>query len=240
MITSDESATSGRIGGRARRDVSSGRGSVRVLLCSPQLMMRQALTTVLSASSRLRVLGDVGSGKDALRWALEVRPDVTVLDAFLSPVDGVHAATAIHAEDPGLKLVTLCDDEGASDVDDGGAVSAARISKKLCTRALVEVLVRVADGEVPGDVPARGPRALVPKVAAAMPGLRPSERVLLELLVVGSDNRAVAEQLGCSEKTVRNRLSDLYAKLHLHNRTQAALYALRHGLGGDTGVIGAD
>jgi DNA-binding NarL/FixJ family response regulator len=66
----------------------------------------------------------------------------------------------------------------------------------------------------------------------ASPGhrLKPSEQVLLELLVDGNDNRLMAERLGCTEKTVRNRLSDLYAKLNLHNRTQAALYAIRTGL----------
>ncbi|MEJ2667356.1 MAG: response regulator transcription factor [Deinococcales bacterium] len=204
---------------------------VRMLVGTPQLMVRQALTTVLAASPRLRVVGDVGSGKDALRWALEVRPDITLLDAALSPVDGVHAATAIHAEDPALRLVTLRDDDGdLGDVDDGGGVAAAQVSKRLGTSALIDVLLRVADGEEPGEVPERAPGAQVPAVTAAARGLKPAERALLELLVGGSDNRVLAERLGCSEKTIRNRLSDLYAKLHLHNRTQAALYAIRSGL----------
>lgn len=204
---------------------------VRMLVGTPQLMVRQALTTVLAASPRLRVVGDVGSGKDALRWALEVRPDITLLDAALSPVDGVHAATAIHAEDPGLRLVTLRDDNGdLGDMDDGGGVAAAQVSKRLGTSALIDVLLRVADGEEPGEVPERQPGAQVPVVTATARGLKPAERALLELLVGGSDNRVLAERLGCSEKTIRNRLSDLYAKLHLHNRTQAALYAIRSGL----------
>jgi len=194
-------------------------------------MVRQALAAVLTSSPRLRIVGDVGSGKDALRWALGVHPDVTVLDALLSPVDGVHAATAIHEEDPGLKLVTLRDDEGdLGELDDGGSVAVARISKRVGTHALIEVLLRVADGEEPGDVPELAPEPPAPLIASRAPGLKESERALLELLVGGSDNRVLAERLGCSEKTVRNRLSDLYAKLHLHNRTQAALYAIRSGL----------
>lgn len=231
MITTNQVATNGRVGRRVRKGAQPSVGEVRVLVCTSQLMMRQALTTVLAASSRLRIVGDVGTGKEALRWALEVRPDVTLLDTLLSPVDGVHAATAIHDEDPTLKLVTLRDDDhDLGDTDDGAAVAAARVSKRLSTRALVEVLLRVADGELPGDVPAIASAPPVPVVTATLPGLKDSERVLLELLVGGSDNRVLAERLGCSEKTVRNRLSDLYAKLHLHNRTQAALYAIRSGL----------
>lgn len=223
--------------GRQRQVVSAG-AQVRVLLGAPQLMLRQALTAVLSGHPRLRVVGDVGSGKDALRWALEVRPDVTLLDEGLSRVDGVHAATILHLEAPQLSVVTLTDggtDRSEADEDD---VVAARISKRLGTQALVDVLLRVAEGEHPGNVPALV-RAL-PRRRPRVPGddrLRASERALLELLAEGSDNRVLAERLGCTEKTVRNRLSDLYAKLNLRNRTQAALYAVRVGIA-DPGEIG--
>ncbi len=222
---------SGRLGTYERRGQVPATAQVRVLLGAPQLMMRQALSAVLGGHARMRVVGDVGSGKDALRWALEVRPDVTLLDSGLGPVDGVHAAFAIHAEDPGLSLVVLGD--GYIDPKEGAAleaVTAARVSKRLSMQALVDVLVRVSQGERPGDVPG-GPVVAPPPVPeVAGPGLKPSERVLLELLVDGSDNRVLAERLGCTEKTVRNRLSDLYAKLNLRNRTQAALYAIRIGL----------
>ena len=222
---------SGRIGSYQRRGSAPSTAQVRVLLGAPQLMMRQALTAVLGSQGALRVVGDVGSGKDALRWALEVRPDVTVLDAGLSPVDGLHAVAAIHAEDPSLKLVLLTD--GFSDPADQAAIdeaTAARVSKRLSTQALVEVLMSVAAGDRPGDVPDSTPRVVRRPAEGHVKGLKPSERVLLELLVDGSDNRVLAERLGCTEKTVRNRLSDLYAKLHLRNRTQAALYAIRSGL----------
>lgn len=241
VVTTSVKATGGRLGTRARKGVRPAAGEVRVLVCTPQLMVRQALTAVLASSPRLRVVGDVGTGKDALRWSLEVRPDITLLDSLLSPLDGVHAATAIHAEDPGLKLVTLRDDDvDLGDLDDGGAAAAARVSKRLSTHALVDVLLRVADGEAPGDVPEVVPGPPTPVAATTASGLKDSERVLLELLVGGSDNRVLAERLGCSEKTVRNRLSDLYAKLHLHNRTQAALYAVRSGLVDPAGVAAGD
>jgi len=222
---------SGRLGTYGRHGQAPATAQMRVLLGAPQLMMRQALTAVLGSHPRMRVVGDVGSGKDALRWALEVRPDITLLDSRLGAVDGVHAAFAIHAEDPGLKLVLLSD--GSIDPADAAeleTITAARVSKRLSMQTLVDVLVRVSQGERPGDV-SGGPVVMPPPVvAAAGPGLKPSERVLLELLVDGSDNRVLAERLGCTEKTVRNRLSDLYAKLSLRNRTQAALYAIRTGL----------
>ncbi|MEJ2289214.1 MAG: response regulator transcription factor [Deinococcales bacterium] len=219
---------SGRIGTRQRKGSTPATPQVRVLLGAPQLMMRQALTAVLGTQRSLRIVGDVGSGKDALRWALEVRPDITVLDEALALVDGVHAAVAIHAEDPLLKLVLLTDGfAGSVDEAEMEAATAARVSKRLSTQALVDVLARVAAGERPGDVSDSVPRTLPRPAEGRLQGLKPSERALLELLVDGSDNRVLADRLGCTEKTVRNRLSDLYAKLHLRNRTQAALYAIR-------------
>ncbi len=222
---------SGRIGTHQRPGSAPSTAQVRVLLGAPQLMMRQALTAVLGTQRTLRVVGDVGTGKDALRWALEVRPDVTVLDEALTRVDRLHAVLAIHAEDPSLKLVLLTD--GTTDTSNAVEVqeaTAARVSKRLSTKALVDVLVRVAAGERPGEVADTVRPAVRRPVEGRVQGLKASERVLLELLVDGSDNRALAERLGCTEKTVRNRLSDLYAKLHLRNRTQAALYAIRSGL----------
>ena len=215
-----------------RRGVTHAGGQVRVLVGAPQLMLRQALTAVLGTHPRLRMVGDVGSGKDALRWALEVRPDVTVLDEALSPVDGSHPASAIHAEAPDLQLVILSD--GVNELVDAAdyeAALAARVSKRLSTHALIDVVLRVAGGERPGHVPDRMEvRPARPVELSGGERLKASERVLLELLVEGSDNRMLAERLGCTEKTIRNRLSDLYAKLHLRNRTQAALYAVRTGL----------
>lgn len=222
---------SGRLGTYEAHRQARAATQVRVLLGAPQLMMRQALTAVLSDHKRLRVVGDVGSGKDALRWALEVRPDITLLDSNLGLVDGVHASFAIHAEDPGLRLVLLSD--GYTDRAEAAeleAITAARVSKRLSMQALVDVLLRVSQGERPGNVAGGPVTASPPILATAGSGLKPSERALLELLVDGSDNRVLAERLGCTEKTVRNRLSDLYAKLNLHNRTQAALYAIRTGL----------
>ncbi len=224
--------SSGRIGTYARRAQAQvpGTAQVRVLLGAPQRMMRQALTSALGGHARLRMVGDVGNGKDALRWALEVRPDITLLDQGLGTVDGVHAAFAIHSEDPALKLVLLSDGYvDPVEVAELEPVTAARVSKRLDMQALVDVLVRVAEGERPGTVPA-AMVAAPPPMASPRHGLKASEQVLLEFLVDGNDNRMMADRLGCTEKTVRNRLSDLYAKLNLHNRTQAALYAVRTGL----------
>jgi len=80
---------SGRLGTYRRHGQAPATAQMRVLLAAPQLMMRQALTAVLADHPRMRVVGDVGSGKDALRWALEVRPDITLLDAGLGA--DVHA-----------------------------------------------------------------------------------------------------------------------------------------------------
>ncbi len=218
--------------GRATSPSRSGTlANVRVLLAIPELMLRQALAAVLTTSTDLRVIGDVGTGHEALRWALGARPDVTVLDEGLAPLEGFSVAAILRVENPSLRVVTLRND-GEPGRNDRGPDDdvAARVSKSLGIDALVNVLLRVAAGERPGDVPAARPSLPLRSPVIVCERLTPAERALLSVLADGANNHELACVLGCSEKTIRNRLSEIYAKLHLRNRTQAALYALRSGL----------
>ncbi len=203
---------------------------IRVLIAVPQLMLRQALAAVLEAAPEVQLLGAVGSTREALRWALAARPDVTLLDEQLDRLDGCNVASLLHDEDRMLRLVTLADpDKHPGREGDEGAAAAARVSKGQGTDALLDALRRVARGERPGHVPDLDPAPLrAPETHHEH--LTEAERTLLEYLADGATNRELAKFTCCGEKTVRNRLTDLYAKLGLRNRTQAALYAVRTGI----------
>lgn len=213
------------------RKVGAANATIRVLVAAPQLMLRQALAAVLASAPHVRVLPDVGSARDAVRNALALHPDVVLLDEHLRDHHGVPLADLLLEADPSLRLVALIDDDPDEEraAPDTPGAPAARLSKGLSTDELVAVVRRVAAGERPGDLHAR---RHLPLRRPELPGdgITGAERTVLALLADGATNRELADSLGCSEKTVRNRLSEIYGKLGLHNRTQAALYALRTGI----------
>jgi DNA-binding NarL/FixJ family response regulator len=214
------------LGARRRGDrVNTAR--IRVLIAVPQLMLRQALAAVLASAPDVQLLGAVGNTREALRWALASRPDVTLLDEQLGRLDGCDVTSLLHEEDRTLRLVTLADPGRDPATEDTAA--AARLSKGQGTDALLDVLRRVARGERPGCVADPNPSPLMAP-EPHQEHLTGAERTLLEYLADGATNRELADLTSCGEKTVRNRLTLLYAKLGLRNRTQAALYAVRTGI----------
>lgn len=213
-----------------RRGDRPNTARIRVLIAVPQVMLRQALAAVLGSAPEVHLLGAVGSTREALRWALAARPDVTLLDEQLGRLDGFDVAALLRDEDRTLRLVTLADSEKHADSeDDDHTAPAARVSKGLGTDALLDTLRRVARGERPGYVADLNPTPLMTP-EPHLEHLTEAERTLLEYLADGATNRELAELTGCGEKTVRNRLTLVYAKLGLRNRTQAALYAVRNGI----------
>lgn len=215
---------------RARRQKEPTK-PVRVLLCVRHRLERQAMAAVLSAARTLRLVGEVGGSVDALRWTLLLKPDVVLLDDQLTPLHGVHPAAVIQVEVPTLKLVLL---------SDGPPHTAYRccldprtatcISKRETGEALVELLLRVNNGEHPDGMTSPAAIDRQSSIAHAERGLTAPEVKLLRLLTGGISNRELAHVLGCTERSICGRLTRLYAKLKVRNRTEAAIYAFRWGL----------
>lgn len=207
------------------------RTCVRVLLCTPPLLIRQALSRVLSAPSHFRLVGEVATATEAVRWALQLTPDVIVLDEHLEPLRGIHAATAIQTAAPNLKLLLLADTghAGRPPLARGGAT---RISMRNSAEALIGLCAQLASGNPAHDVPWAPSGDFEPLLPALgmEPALTSGERELLGQLMLGCTNRQIACDLECSEQTVARHLTRLYAKLEVRGRTQAAIYAVRHGL----------
>ncbi|HEY8339097.1 MAG TPA: response regulator transcription factor [Egibacteraceae bacterium] len=208
--------------------------TIRILVVDDHPVVRQGLRGFLGSRPGLEVIGEAADGDEAVRKARHLHPDVVLMDLVMPGTDGVEATKQIVAQDEDVRVVVL-----TSFTDDERVVPAVRAGAagylhKDATPAELERAVRAA---------ARGEAPLSPRAAArvlqsmtaepAGPDLTPREREVLALLGEGLTNRLIARRLGVSEKTVKTHVGNVLAKLGVSDRTQAALWAVRHGLVGD-------
>jgi two-component system, NarL family, response regulator LiaR len=215
------------------------RTMIRILLCDDHAMFRQGLKSILETEHAFRVIGEASTGREAVRYALETKPDVIVMDIQMPELDGVAAAKAILAEWPEAKVIILTMYRQDTYVFEAIKVGAlGYMLKDADANDLIDAIQRVAEGETllnaeiansildefkkVKDVPHHPEHKLSE--------LTEREAAILRYLAQGASNQEIAEKLNVSEKTVRNRLSEIFSKLRLNNRTQAALYALREGI----------
>jgi DNA-binding NarL/FixJ family response regulator len=211
----------------------------RLLLCDDHAMFRQGVRSILETEDDLRIIGEAATGREAVRHALETRPDVILMDIQMPELDGVAATKAILAEWPEARVVILTmyrQDRYVFEAVKAGA--RGYLLKDADANDLISAIRRVADGEAllnPGmateilnEFRKAGELPVDPQ--HKLTGLSEREEDILRLLAQGASNQAIGEALKISEKTVRNRLSEIFSKLRLNNRTQAALYALREGI----------
>ena len=208
---------------------------IRVLIADDHRLFRQGLRYVCQAGG-IEVVGEAEDGWEAVRLARQLRPDVVLMDIRMPGLDGVEATRLITANQPEVRIIILTmyrQDQyvfeaikaGArgyllKDIDEKELVEAihavhrgdALINPTLAAR-LLEEFRRLSQGEAPEGTEE----------------LTEGEMQVLRLVAQGADNRTVAERLAISERTVANRLSEIYRKLHVNNRVQAALVALRRG-----------
>lgn len=209
---------------------------IRILLADDHALFRQGLKSLLEAEGDFRVIGEAKDGREALRHALEAKPDAILMDIQMPGLDGVQATQEILKEWPQAKVIILTmyrQDAYVFEAVKAGA--RGYLLKDADAKELVDAIRRVVAGEVLLDAELAG-RIIqdfkAKREEAPGPHAELSEREvqILRLLAQGYTNLEIAAQLSLSEKTVRNRLSEIFQKLRLNNRTQAALYAIREGL----------
>lgn len=209
---------------------------IRIVLADDHALFRQGLRSLLEAEPDFRVVGEAGDGREALRHVLEAKPDIVLMDIQMPGLDGVQATQEILREWPQAKVIMLTmyrQDAYVFEAVKAGA--RGYMLKDADAKDLLEAIRRVNNGEVLLDAELaeqiiqdfKAKRESVPKPHAK---LSEREVQILKLVAQGYTNLEIAGELSLSEKTVRNRLSEIFQKLHLNNRTQAALYALREGL----------
>ena len=208
---------------------------VRVLIVDDHPVVREGLRSFLGSRDGLEVVGEAGDVDGAVQVATEQLPDVILLDLVMPGGGGVAALPRLLALTPTPRIIVLTSfgaDEQALAAVRGGA--SGWLGKDVPPAELESAIRTVARGGSVLD-PAMASRVLaeVARPGGADPGLdelTAREREVLALLGRGLSNRDLAAELFVAEKTVKTHVSSILAKLHLADRTQAALFAVRHGL----------
>ncbi len=210
--------------------------TITVLIIDDHQLVREGVRNFLQRLRDITVVGEAGSGQEGLRLASELAPDVVLMDLVMPEMDGVETTRRLKQISPRTQVIVLTsfdDDQHILPAIRAGALS--YILKDVGTAALAEAVRKAARGEVTMTplVAARVMRELRQGgQPATQVGADLSEREIevLRLIAEGRSNTEIAERLVISEHTVKRHVSNLLSKLHLADRTQAAVYAWREGM----------
>ncbi len=221
---------------------------VRVLVVDDQALVREGLTTLLSAAPGLVPVGAAADGEQAVALAHRVQPDVVLMDLRMPVLDGVEATRRIRAELPDVEVVVLTTHaDEASIIDallagargyltkDAGIAEIGRaVQAAAAHQALLDPVVQARLLEAVSSASAHGRQmAPAPQPAEPLPdGLTPREAEVLTLIAQGLANGEIAASLFVSEATVKSHINHLFAKIGVRDRAQAVHYAYTRGLAG--------
>ena len=206
---------------------------IRVFLLDDHELVRRGIRELLESEGDIVVVGESGSAQEATRRIPALRPDVAILDGRLPDGSGIDVCREIRSVDPSIKALILTsydDDDALFAAIMGGA--SGYILKQVRGNDFVDSVRRVAAGQSMLD-PAMT-AAVLERVRTGPPkdkeleALSSQEQKILELIGEGLTNRQIAERMYLAEKTVKNYVSSMLAKLGLTSRTQAAIFATKH------------
>jgi DNA-binding NarL/FixJ family response regulator len=205
---------------------------IRVFLLDDHELVREGIRSLLESDEDIEVVGEASSAAEALSRIPLAKPDVAILDVRLDDGDGVAVCREMRSALPDLvclMLTSFADDEALYASVMAGA--AGYVLKQIRARDLLEDVKKVAGGASLLD-----PRAIArvierisapPETDPLLGGLSPQEKRILDLIAQGHTNRQIGEEMFLAEKTVKNYVSNLLAKLKMNSRTEAAIYATR-------------
>ncbi|TXS51148.1 response regulator [Streptomyces sp. t39] len=209
-------------------------GKIRVLLVDDHQVVRRGLRTFLEVQDDIEVVGEAADGAEGVARAEELKPHVVLMDVKMPGTDGIEALRRLRElANPAKVLIVTSFTEQRTVVPALRAGAAGYVYKDVDPEALAgairsvhaghillqqEVAGALLSGDVPGGAGGRGP------------SLTEREREVLALIADGRSNREIARALVLSEKTVKTHVSNILMKLDVADRTQAALWAVRHGM----------
>jgi two-component system, NarL family, response regulator DevR len=207
--------------------------TIRVFLLDDHEIVRRGIRELLESEGDIEVVGESGLAQEASRRIPALRPHVAVLDARLPDGSGVDVCRQVRSQDPTIKALILTsydDDDALFAAIMAGA--AGYILKQVRGNDFVDTVRRVAAGQSMLD-PAMTAQVLErvrtgPPKNKELEALTAQEQKILELIGEGMTNRQIAERMYLAEKTVKNYVSSMLAKLGLTSRTQAAIFATKH------------
>lgn len=210
---------------------------IRVLIADDHPVFRFGLRVLLQGEPDMEVVGEATTGREAVDMALDLRPDVVLMDLNMPELNGIDATRRIRAEAPevGVLVVTMFDDDtvfaamragargyllkGVEGEETLRAVRAVAKGEAIFSPTIADRIMRYF-----AHTPAQSP-------AGAFPELTAREREVLALIAKGLTNQAIAARLVLSEKTVRNHVSNIFSKLQVADRAEAIVRAREAGLG---------
>jgi NarL family two-component system response regulator LiaR len=209
---------------------------IRVLLVDDHEMVRIGLAAVLGTEDGIEVVGEAGNGLEGLRLAREYSPEVVLMDLVMDGMDGIETTRRLMEEMPDCRVIVLTsflDDEKMYPVIEAGAFSyLLKTSRASEIADAIRAAARgqsVLESQVASKMMNRFRR---PPQIAAQPheDLTDREMEVLKLIALGKSNQEIADDLFIGIKTVKYHLTNLFGKLGVEDRTQAAIYAHRNGL----------
>lgn len=190
---------------------------VRVLIADDQTLFRAGLARILARDPRLEVVAQAKNGSEAVEETLALRPDVVLMDLRMPGLNGVEAVKRLHQEAPSVRVLVL----------------SAYADRSMVTEAIDSGAVGYADKDItPDEMVQRilSASSTSQRQRPAPADLSKREVGVLKEVASGLSNKQIARRLGISEKTVRNHLSHIYAKLNISDRAQLMLWAIKKGL----------
>jgi DNA-binding NarL/FixJ family response regulator len=216
---------------RESRTEPPRRDPIKVLVVDDHWVVRQGLRMFLDQESAITVVGEASDGREAIDLARQLRPDVVLMDILMPHVDGIEAITHIKAEMPRIEVIALTSvlqDGSVSDAIQAGAIG--YLIKDTRGDQLVQAIRDAAEGRVHLSPEAAIRLAKDLRRPERVESLTKRETSVLKLVAEGLANKEIARRLSISEKTVKAHLNNVFAKLDVHSRTQAALEAIRSGI----------
>lgn len=208
-------------------------GSIKVLIADDHVLVREGLRKLLELDENIEVMTEVGDGQGAINIARKAKPDVILMDVNMPGTDGIVATKVIKREYPSIKIIALTIYEDEEVVEMVRAGVSAYVLKDVAGSELVDTIHRVMQGEI--VIHPRVANRLVRELNRSDTKknevrLTKREKDVLDLLVKGNTNKEMADSMFISEKTVKNHLTSIFRKLGVKDRTQAAVYALKHNI----------
>jgi NarL family two-component system response regulator LiaR len=208
---------------------------ITVILCDDHTLVRQGVRVFLETQADIEVVADAESGEQAIECVMALAPDVVLMDLIMNGIDGVEATRQIKRISPRSSVIVLTsyhDDEHIFPALRAGAMS--YLLKSIKMDDLAEAVRRAARAEATLD-PRVAARVIAEvqnktRLPNAFDELTERELEVLKLIASGMTNSEIASRLSVSEHTVKSFVSNILGKLHLADRTQAAIYAWREGV----------
>ncbi len=215
--------------------------TIRILIADDHPVFRYGLKALLATEAEMEVAGEAADGEQAVAMAGALGPDVVLMDVNMPELNGIEATRRIVADHPetGVLIVTMLDDDSVFAAMRAGArgylLKGSEGEETLRAIRIVAAGGTIFSPGIAGRVMEYFAHGALQPRPEPFPELTPREREVLALIARGLTNTAIAERLGSSPKTVRNQVSEVYSKLRVADRQEAAERAREAGLGKERG-----